>query len=205
MEINIIGACDKRPVLYACMKILQEFGDVLLITSSSRLIRLSDNGESCGHYQNTMICVTQDGIDDFFDQLKYSPNDFDYIIIDNVASVSADATIYVEGMKPSESDEYTLSMIENYSTIKLYRDKLIESNTLYKLEQFEALADMCPMTPKVITSVCKTLSPVLNVPTDRLMKIANSYAGAAASKPSVTVGKVPPIQRGGLLKKKPKK
>lgn len=205
MIINIIGACDKRPVLYTCMKVLQEFGDVLLITSSSRLMRLSDNGESCGHYQNTMICVTQDGIDDFFDQLKYSPDDFDYIIIDNVVSVAADATIYVEGMKTSENDEYTLSMLDDYSTIKLYKDKLVESQTLYKLEQFEALADMCPMTPKVVTAVCKTLSPILNVQTDRLVKIANSYAGSASGKPSASAGMVPPIIRGGLRTKKPKK
>ena len=203
MIINIIGACDKRPVLYSCMKILQEFGDVLLITSSSRLIRLSDTGESCGHYQNTMICVTQDGIDDCFAQLHYAPEDFDYIIIDNVVSADADATIFVEGMKMSESDEYTLSLLDEYSTIKLYKDKLVESQTLYKLEQFEALADMCPMTPKVVTAVCKAMSPVLNVQADRLAKIANSYAAPAAKKQNV--GVKPSRMAGGLRRKKPKK
>ena len=71
MIVNIIGECDKRPVLYTCMKILQNIGDVLLISNSSRLMRLSDTRDIGGHYQNTMIAVTMDGIDDFFDDFKY--------------------------------------------------------------------------------------------------------------------------------------
>ena len=46
MVINIIGDCDKRPVLYTVMKICQTLGDVLLVSSSSRLMRLSDTNAS---------------------------------------------------------------------------------------------------------------------------------------------------------------
>ncbi len=182
MVVNVIGECDNRPILYCCMKVLQEFGDVLLVTSSNRLLRLSDTQESSGHYQNTMICVTHDGIDDFFDQLRYDRGDFDYIIIDNVVTVESDITLYVEGMSVSETESYLLSMLDEYQTIRLYKDKLIEASTAYKIEQFEALRDMCPMTPKVINAVCKLLSPKLGVSADKLVKIANAYSGAGATK-----------------------
>ena len=125
MIVNIIGECDKRPVLYCAMKVFQEFGDVLLLTSSSRLVRLSEDGQSGGNYQNTMVNVTQDGIDDFFESFAYNVGDFDYIIIDNIVSVDADLSIYVEGMASSENEEYILSLLDNYKTVRLYKDKLI--------------------------------------------------------------------------------
>ena len=86
MVINIIGDCDKRPVLYTVMKICQTLGDVLLVSSSSRLMRLSDTNASYGHYQNTMVTVTQEGIDDFFDNFEYDLADFEFVIIDNIIS-----------------------------------------------------------------------------------------------------------------------
>lgn len=173
MIVNIIGECDKRPILYCVMKIFQEFGDVLLLTSSSRLVRLSENGLTGGHYQNTMVNITQDGIDDFFEQFDYNTGDFDFIIIDNIISVDADLSIYVEGLEVSENEQYTMSLLEDYQTIRLYKDKLVEPTTLYKMEQFEAYHDMCPMTPKIINEVAKVLAPALNMPANRLVQIAS--------------------------------
>ena len=82
MIINIIGNCDKRPVLYTVMKICQTLGDVLVITNNARLLRLSDTWDSFGHYQNTMIAYTQEGIDDFLDDFAYL---IDFDRIDQIA------------------------------------------------------------------------------------------------------------------------
>lgn len=186
MIINIIGDCDKRPVTYCALKILQSIGDVLFITTSSRLVRLSDTGESGGHYQNTMIGVTGDGIDDFFSEFSYNRNDFDNILVDNIVEADADLTIYVEGMVTSENEKAYLSMLDNYKTIRLYKGKLLDGTTAYKMEQFEALRDMTPMNAKVIKAVAAALSETLGMPANRLevlgAKVTNGAAPGNGSK-----------------------
>lgn len=163
MVINIIGDCDKRPVLYTVMKICQTLGDVLLVSSSSRLMRLSDTNASYGHYQNTMVTVTQEGIDDFFDNFEYDLDDFEFVIIDNIISADADVYIYVEGMTQSENEADMLEYIEKYETIKLYKGKLIDKNTLYHCEEFEAMRNMCPIGQAIATKVAQILAPHFGV------------------------------------------
>lgn len=191
MIINIIGECDKRPVTYCILKILQSMGDVLYITSNSRLRRLSDTGESGGHYQNTMIGITLEGVDDFFQQFNYSRNDFYYIVVDNVVEVEADLIIHIESHNTSDNEAYMLSLLDSYKTIRLYRDKLIEPATMYKLDQFESLRDMTPMTPKVVKAVSKILSESLGMPAERLMNLGlRSSNGAPNKGRRITDGKV---------------
>lgn len=172
MIINLIGSCDKRPVLFTVMKICQTLGDVLLVTSDSRLVRLSDTGATYGHYQNTMIAITDDGIDEFWSTFKYTDDDFDYIIIDNIVSADADVVIYVKGMTQSQFEEDTLEYIEDYSTIELFKNKLLDSNTLRNCEEFEALADMCPISAGVSDQVAKILGKVFGKDPKRLAEIA---------------------------------
>lgn len=174
MIINIIGDCDKRPVLFTVMKICQALGDVLLITSSSRLLRLSDTGESLGHYQNTMIGVTFDGIDDFWENFTYDSTDFEYTIIDNIISADSDVIIYVRGMIESEAEKDNLEYIEKYSTIDLYAGgKLVDSKTLLNCEEFEAYRDMCPINPKLSKLVADILAPAINTSSKHLEDLAN--------------------------------
>lgn len=183
MVINIIGDCDKRAVLYTVMKIAQTLGDVLVVTSSSRLCKLSDTRESGGHYQNTMICVTDQGIDDFFEDFGYSADDFSYVIIDNIVSADADLYIYVEGMAMSEFDKDLLEFIEDYATIPLYKGKMLDGSAPYKIEQFESLRDMCPVSKQVAIEVSKVLSKKIGTSSDNLLKMALSYKTGARAKP----------------------
>lgn len=174
MTINIIGDCDKRPVLYTVMKICQALGDVLLVTSSSRLSRLSDTGESLGHYQNTMIGITYEGIDVFWENFTYDVHDFEYTIIDNIVSADADVVIYVKGMVQSESEKDNLEYIEKYHTIDLYSsEKLVDNHTLRNCEEFEAYRDMCPISPKLASKVSAILAPALNTQAKNLEQLAN--------------------------------
>lgn len=180
MIINVIGDCDKRPVTYCVMKILQSLGDVLFVTTSSRLVRLSDTGESGGHYQNIMIGVTTEGVDDFFEEFNYNRNDFNNILVDNVLEADADLTIYVEGMSESDNEKYVLSLLENYKTVRLYKGKLVDGTTAYKMEQFEALRDMTPMNAKVIKAVAAAMSETFKIPAPRLEAIAAKVSNGAA-------------------------
>lgn len=157
MIINIIGNCDKRPVLYTVMKICQTLGDVLVITNNARLLRLSDTRDSFGHYQNTMIAYTQEGIDDFLDDFNYDFNDFEYTIVDNIVLAEANLTIYVEGLLKDESEMDLLEYIESYQTIELYKGNLLGPKTLRNLECFEAFANMQPISAKLAERVAVLL------------------------------------------------
>lgn len=182
MVINIIGDCDKRPVLYTVMKISQTLGDVLLITSSSRLVRLSDTGVSCGHYQNTMVAVTQDGIDDFWEEFIYDVSDFETIIIDNMVSADADLVIYVKGMTESENEKSNLEYIDSYESIDLYKGKLIDAATLMRCEEFEALRDLCPINNKIAEKVAAIMAKAMHTDAKKLFTIATTPTSTHATK-----------------------
>lgn len=190
MIINIIGECDKRPVLYTVMKICQTLGDVLLVTSSSRLIRLSDTGATYGHCQNTMIAVTHEGIDDFWEEFTYDPLDFNFIIVDNIVTAGADITLYVKGLAASESELDVLEYIENYDTIELYKHGLIDAKTLLRCEEFESLRTFCPISTKISSAVASILAKRMNVDVKKLTTIANEQT-------STHLTKVPPVKKSG--------
>lgn len=173
MVINVIGECDKRPVLYTIMKICQTLGDVLIVSNNTRLKRLSDTRETYGHYQNTMIAITADGIDDFFEDFMYDLSDFEFVVIDNIVKADADLYIYVKGYSVSEFESDTMEYIDEYETIELYKGKLLDSKTLLACEEFEAFSDMCPINSKVAEKVATILAKKLNKPVKNLIGIAN--------------------------------
>ena len=172
MIINIIGDCDKRPVLYTVLKVCQTLGDVLLITNSTRLARLSDTRDTYGHYQNIMVAITTEGIDDFLEAFDYGLNSFAYVVVDNISLAEADVTIYVEGLNQSEYEQDTLEYVENYQTIKLYKGGLIDSSTLKRLEEFEALRNCCPIGTKIATAVGNILAPMFGKDVKTFVEIA---------------------------------
>lgn len=182
MIINIIGDCDKRPVLYTVMKICQRLGDVLLVSSSSRLMRLSDTRVSFGHYQNTMIAVTLDGIDDFWEEYQYSPDDFDFVIIDNIVTAEADLTIYVKGMIESEFEKDMIEYIEDVKIIDLYKNKLVGGTTLMRCEEFEALRNMCTIGQGVAEAVAKIMAGALGKDVKNIYNIAMSDTNTRKQK-----------------------
>ena len=202
MIINIIGNCDKRPVLYTVMKICQTLGDVLVITNNARLLRLSDTRDSFGHYQNTMIAYTQEGIDDFLDDFNYDFNDFEYTIVDNIVLAEANLTIYVEGLLKDESEMDLLEYIESYQTIELYKGNLLGPKTLRNLECFEAFANMQPISAKLAERVSVLLGEALDKDPKMLQEIAMQEDPSPDTSGKRQVG---PGKRGKLLAKFGKK
>ena len=184
MVINLIGDTDKRPVLYTIMKVCQMLGDVLLVTNSSRLIRLSDTHESMGHCQNVMIAVTQEGIDDFWSSFPYEVSDFEYVIVDNIIIADADVTIHVQGMASSDYEQDALAYLENYEIISMYPKHLVDLQAIYACEEFEAYHDFCPISQKLAVEVCAVMAKYSKIPEKDLV--------AMAMKPTSTHPKVAP-------------
>ncbi len=182
MIISVIGDCDKRPVIYCLLKILQEFGDVLYVSSDSRVLRLAENRQQFGHYQNVMVAYTQDGFDDFFDDCGYTPGDFNAVLLDNVECVEADLVLYVAGMVQSEFELAQLEYIEEYVTLNIFSRSLYDGTTAKRVEAFEAYANLYPMSSKIVSAVVSALSKLNLAPVKTLTKIALREATGSRQK-----------------------
>lgn len=203
MKINLIGDCDKRAVLYTLMKITQTLGDVLIVSDDNRLVKLSDTGENGGHYQNVMICITDEGIDDFFSEFGYTETDFEHIIIDNIVCADADIYLFVEGMETTQRTKDILEYMDGYLTINPYKRKMFAADTIYRLEQFESLRDMCPINKTIAQEVSKLIAKPINISPEYLFKIAMIYQTAAQQTRPANKSKQTGVSRvTSALKKK---
>ncbi len=182
MIISVIGDCDKRPVIYCMIKVMQEFGSVLYLTSNSSALRLTPNRLSGEHYQNTMVVYTEDGFDDYFDNCGYTPDDFGCVLLDNVECAEADLTVYVAGMVQSPAESAVLEYTEEYSTINLFSRSVYDGSIMRKVEEFEAFSNLCPMPYKVVSAVVPVLSKLHLAESKALMKIANREGAGAQMK-----------------------
>lgn len=113
MQLSVFGQTDKRPVFYSFMLICQKMGDTAIITNNRQYTRLLD-GEYTGYYQNIFIGVTDAAPDEIWEELNIAPDDFEFILYDNIytgsGSVKADEskhiyTLYVQGAGLEEMDE----------------------------------------------------------------------------------------------------
>lgn len=172
MIISIIGDCDTRPVLYTLMKVCQSLGDVLVVTSNNRLLRLSDTRDSFGHYQNTMIGYTVEGIDNFWEECVYDVSDFSYVIIDNMITASADLVLYCQGLLESEEEKDNLEYIDDYIPINMFAKGILSANTIFMMEEFESYKDMCPIGQKLADLVCGAISSSFGMSKESLVKLA---------------------------------
>lgn len=194
MIINIVGDCDKRPVLYTVMKICQTLGDTLLVSKDNRILRLSDTRENQGHYQNVMVAIATEGIDDFFEEFLYSQQEFTNIIVDGMVSADADITLYVKGLMSSDEEMDMLEYLDEYKTIKLYEGKAATSSAFLQCEKFEAFRTFAPINAAIAAEVADALSSVLKASAVNLSKIA--MAPAVGSNP----GKARNIGGGSAIK-----
>ena len=174
MIVNVLGNCDRRPLTYTLMKLFQAYGDVLVTSNVNRILRLSDTGESEGHYQNIMIAYTPYGLDDFWDSFEYNPNDFEHKIIDGILSPDADIFFYCQSREETENEVDEQSYIDSNRLIKvkLYAKETNYFNqlTMYNLEEFESLRDMCSISDKLNKDVAKVVSPHMRIPEATIYK-----------------------------------
>lgn len=179
MVVNLLGECDKRPVLYTLIKLFQTLGDVLVVSDDPKIMRLADDN---GHYQNTMIAYTSEGIDEFFVDFPYNKDDFEWTIIVNIPTADADLFLYVKSLLPSEDEQTMLEYLDEYETLELFKPGVLDKSTPYRVEQFEAYRNMPPMSPGVVNAVCTVLSKHMNKDVKTLAGIATvSYPAPAGS------------------------
>lgn len=190
MIINIVSVCDSRPVIYTFLKLCQTLGDVLFVSNNKARLRLADTGETGGHYQNTMIAIAEDSLDEFIEDFPYRLDDFDYIITENLPYAMADLTVLVEGCQPlSEEDlDDLVGYFEDYKVISLFKHGMLPAKTFQTIEWFEASRNMPPIGEGIANSVANILAPLLNFSAKNLASIAMSEKPGVVPKKKMMGG-----------------
>lgn len=115
MQLGLYGSTDKRPLVYALFKVLQNYGDVCFITKNRQYLRLTRDRESGGHYQNVMIIVTDSSYDEVWEEIGYYPDDFSHVIYDMELEIpdNLDLTIACRTMIKDDEEDDILSWISS--------------------------------------------------------------------------------------------
>lgn len=177
MVISLLGATDKRPVIYTLMKLFQTLGDTMLVTNDRHLKRLIDEEGNPGHFQNILIYVTDSSPDEVFAELGYDHNSFEFIIYDCTEIVPdyTDMLIYVGSSgKISEDEETLLSMFPEYKTINLgFGEKCIPYTVdMFKhVELTEGLKHLGPCNPQIAQRLATFLTEPLKIPVKTILKV----------------------------------
>lgn len=175
MNIGVFGYTDKRPVIYALLKLLQKTGDVALISNHRHYKRLLENGESPGHLANVLIAISDASPDEVFEEISYAESDFDHIVFDLQDSLPErlDVMIYVKSYPPSEEEQMFLDIVDDYHTVKLTYDGKREKGAIHlaplsplwkTVEQIESYRILAPLPSKELnTGLAKLLAPYLSL------------------------------------------
>lgn len=116
-----MGYTDKRPVIYALIKLLQATGDIAFITNDRHFRRLLPDHGTVGHFNNVLIAVTDCSPDEVFIELEHGIDDFEHVIFDTQDMIpnNPDLILYVKGYDFDDEEKDILECIENYTTIKM--------------------------------------------------------------------------------------
>lgn len=90
MIVAVRSEIDSRPLIYPMIRVLKNYGSVCLISSNKQCRRLSD-GENEGGFRNIRVLVEESGaVDEVYSDNGITPNDFDFIILDNMGLMDYD-------------------------------------------------------------------------------------------------------------------
>lgn len=120
MIISIKSEIDSRVLLYPLMKACNTFGSVLVMSNNKYLKRLIDDQEY-STFKNIAIVVDDlASTDDIYDEYDIAPDDYDYIVVDNMGVASYDKCFCLFGQRQSETfmeDKALMEKNENVDNI----------------------------------------------------------------------------------------
>ncbi|XID94280.1 hypothetical protein ACF3MZ_07085 [Paenibacillaceae bacterium WGS1546] len=175
MQIGVYGYTDKRPVIYALIKLLQATGDVALLTNNRHYKRLLQPGESQGHLANIMIAVSDASPDEIFEEIGYTADDFEHVVFDIQDTIPdrLSLILHVKSYAPNEDEQSFLELLGDYRTIKLTYDGKREKDainvapltTLWRsVEQIETYRLLLASPSKELNKgLAQVMAPYLNL------------------------------------------
>lgn len=105
VTISIKSEIDSRVLLYPLMRCLKPLGNILIVTSNRQVARIID-GDLEGDFRNFHIMVDYDGgTDELLEDAGISPDEYTYVVYDNVGVVEQDKLLIPIGPIVSEQFE----------------------------------------------------------------------------------------------------
>lgn len=155
MNIVLYGQVDKKPLVLALIKLLQDFGTVVFVTPEYHYRRLIDGADN-GYFQNTLVCSSTQSPEEIFQELEISPTVFDFVIWDSYEFLPSDIdmTIVCTGMLDEFIDEPFLDAYPNAIQVKFNYDNKLDKE-MYNLKitpqliQFGEMAESLKILPPI--------------------------------------------------------
>ena len=105
VSISIKSEIDSRVILYPMMRCLKPLGNILIVTSNKQVPRLVE-AQYNGYFKNFHIIFdAEGGSDTIFEENEIDPEEYNYVVYDNVGTVSQDKLIIAIGPIVSEQFE----------------------------------------------------------------------------------------------------
>lgn len=178
MQVSVFGRTDKRPCIYTLIKMLQPLGDVAIVTANPMYKRLTEDGSNEGFYQNVAIFVTDATADELWSTIEHSPEDYEYIILDNLYNEETDVTLYIQGAGVEALDEDLFDVFDNMVVITMGKGKgkhvvPYTVDMLTNMEFVEFYRTPKAISPKMATVLADILSTYTKLSAKDLLKVVN--------------------------------
>jgi hypothetical protein len=183
MIVICLGYADKRPILYALMKLLKSFGDVAVVTQNRQLLRLLEDRNTSGHFNNIFVAITDSTPDEVFSEIGYAPGDFDHIIFDSIDALpdNYDICIHSRSYGLTEFEKETIGYIDDIVQYNFMYDGKVEKGCINipvtfqlikSVEEYEARKLLIPIQcDEILRSLSKLAAPQLKVSERNALKI----------------------------------
>lgn len=110
--VSVRSEMDSRPLIYALMRVLKDYGSVCLISDNKRVQRLIDSEED-GACRNIRIIYDESGASDsVFEEYGIVASDYDFLILDNMSAVDYDVLIVPLGEIVTDSFQYDIDELK---------------------------------------------------------------------------------------------
>ncbi len=185
MRIGVYGYTDKRPVIYALLKLLHPTGDVALFSNHRHYKRLLTDKSSHGHMANIMVCISDSPPMEHMREHGYKDDDFEHIVFDLQDHIVAplDMVFYVKSFAPDDKEQAILEQLNDPQLIKFTYDgkrekgawHIVPQPLLWKrIEQIETYRILAPIPAKELNkNLALTMAASLGLKNKVALKLLN--------------------------------
>jgi len=118
MEVNgslivaIKSEMDSRPLLYPLIRVLNNYGNLCVISSNKQLNRLIEDEDNGGFRNIRVIIEESGGVDSVYQEYGIVPEDFTFLILDNMGAMEYDVLVVPVGEVISEDFQEEVDLLK---------------------------------------------------------------------------------------------
>ena len=103
---------DSRPLLYPLIRVLNNYGNVCIISSNRQLGRLIEDEDNGGFRNIRVIIEESGGVDSVYQDYGIVPEDYSFLILDNMGAMEYDVLVVPVGEVISEDFQEEVDLLK---------------------------------------------------------------------------------------------